>query len=344
MKGGIILIVAAAAFALTSTLGIWLIPVLRRLRYGQTINDIGPVWHHKKEGTPTMGGVLFAVGILTASCIGWAMYRLGGGAGEPTSDFLLRRDSARFFLGLGMAAAFGGIGFLDDYIKVVKKRNLGLKESQKLILQCLVTACYLTALYAFGDQSTVFFIPFWGILDAGVFYYPIAAFIIVGTVNAVNLTDGLDGLCSSVTFVAALGMMMVCSLLGFHTTGIQATALAGGCLGFLVWNFYPAKVFMGDTGSLFLGGAVCGMAFALDLPLILILVGIIYIAETLSDIIQIFYFKATRGKRIFRMAPLHHHLELGGWSEKKLVFVFAGITLACCILAFFGVMGRFSAL
>ena len=333
MKGGIILIVAAAAFALTSTLGIWLIPVLRRLRYGQTINDIGPVWHHKKEGTPTMGGVLFAVGILTASCIGWAMYRLGGGAGEPPSDFLLRRDSARFFLGLGMAAAFGGIGFLDDYIKVVKKRNLGLKESQKLILQCLVTACYLTALYAFGDQSTVFFIPFWGILDAGVFYYPIAAFIIVGTVNAVNLTDGLDGLCSSVTFVAALGMMMVCSLLGFHTTGIQATALAGGCLGFLVWNFYPAKVFMGDLGSMFLGGMMVALAFGTGTPVLLALVGIVYVAEALSMLIQRVYFKLTHGERLFKMTPIHHHFEMSGYSEIQITALFSLLTAAGCVLA-----------
>ena len=333
MKGGIRLIVAAAAFALTSTLGIWLIPVLRRLRYGQTINDIGPVWHHKKEGTPTMGGVLFAVGILTASCIGWAMYRLGGGAGEPPSDFLLRRDSARFFLGLGMAAAFGGIGFLDDYIKVVKKRNLGLKESQKLILQCLVTACYLTALYAFGDQSTVFFIPFWGILDAGVFYYPIAAFIIVGTVNAVNLTDGLDGLCSSVTFVAALGMMMVCSLLGFHTTGIQATALAGGCLGFLVWNFYPAKVFMGDLGSMFLGGMMVALAFGTGTPVLLALVGIVYVAEALSVLIQRVYFKLTHGERLFKMTPIHHHFEMSGYSEIQITALFSLLTAAGCVLA-----------
>ena len=333
MKGGIILIVAAAAFALTSTLGIWLIPVLRRLRYGQTINDIGPVWHHKKEGTPTMGGVLFAVGILTASCIGWAMYRLGGGAGEPPSDFLLRRDSARFFLGLGMAAALGGIGFLDDYIKVVKKRNLGLKESQKLILQCLVTACYLTALYAFGDQSTVFFIPFWGILDAGVFYYPIAAFIIVGTVNAVNLTDGLDGLCSSVTFVAALGMMMVCSLLGFHTTGIQATALAGGCLGFLVWNFYPAKVFMGDLGSMFLGGMMVALAFGTGTPVLLALVGIVYVAEALSVLIQRVYFKLTHGERLFKMTPIHHHFEMSGYSEIQITALFSLLTAAGCVLA-----------
>lgn len=333
MKGRIVLIVAVAAFALTSTLGIWLIPVLRRLRYGQTINDIGPVWHHKKEGTPTMGGVLFAVGILAASCIGWTMYRLGGGPLETASDFLLRRDSARFFLGLGVAAAFGAIGFLDDYIKVVKKRNLGLKESQKLILQCLVTACYLTALYVFGDRSTVFFIPFWGILDAGIFYYPIAAFIIVGTVNAVNLTDGLDGLCSSVTFVAALGMMMVCSLLGFHTTGIQASALAGGCLGFLVWNFYPAKVFMGDLGSMFLGGMMAALTFGTGTPVLLALVGIVYVVEALSVLIQRVYFKLTHGERLFKMTPIHHHFEMSGYSEIQITALFSLLTAAGCVLA-----------
>ena len=300
MKGMTILLVAALAFALTSVLGIWLIPFLRRLKYGQTINDIGPVWHHKKQGTPTMGGLMFVGGIIASSCAGWTVYRLSNySVTEYMPDFLLRQDSIKFFLGLGMAAAFGGIGFLDDYIKVVKKRNLGLSEIQKLILQSLVTVIYLTALYAAGDHSTAFFIPFLGRLDAGLLYYPISAFIIIGTVNAVNLTDGLDGLCSSVTFVAALGMMMVCSLLGFHSTGLMATALAGGCLGFLVWNFYPAKVFMGDLGSMFLGGMMAALAFGAGMPFLLVLVGIIYVIEALSVIIQRFYYKATHGRRLF---------------------------------------------
>lgn len=334
MKGMTILTVAASAFVLTSILGIWLIPFLRKLRYGQTINEIGPVWHHKKQGTPTMGGIMFVAGILLASLIGWGMYRFSS---SPSSDaltnFFVRRDSAKFFLGLGMAAAFGGIGFLDDYIKVVKKRNLGLRESQKLILQLLVTAVYLSALYAAGERSTVFFIPFWGRLDAGLLYYPISAFIIVGTVNAVNLTDGLDGLCSSVTFVAALGMMMVCSLLGFQSVGLMAAALAGGCLGFLVWNFYPAKVFMGDLGSMFLGGMMAALAFGTGAPLLLALVGIVYAAEALSVIIQRVYYKTAHGKRLFKMTPIHHHFEMSGYSEIQITALFSVITAVGCVLA-----------
>lgn len=334
MKGMTILIVAMVSFVLTSILGIWLIPFLRRLKYGQTINEIGPVWHSKKQGTPTMGGLLFVAGILTASCIGWWMYRASASA-EPgfLSDFLQRVDSAKFFLGLAMAAAFGAIGFLDDYIKVVKKRNLGLSESQKLVLQLLVTAAYLSALYAVGDRSTVFFIPFWGRLDAGLFYYPISAFIIIGTVNAVNLTDGLDGLCSSVTFVASLGMMMVCSLLGFQSVGLMATALAGGCLGFLVWNFYPAKVFMGDLGSMFLGGMMAAIAFGAGVPCLLVLVGIVYVLETLSVMIQRIYYKTTHGKRLFKMTPIHHHFEMSGYSEIQITALFSLITALGCVLA-----------
>ncbi len=334
MKGMIILLVAVSAFALTSILGIWLIPFLRRLKYGQTINDIGPVWHHKKQGTPTMGGLMFVGGIVTASVVGWTVYRLSNNASlENMPNFLLKQDTIKFFLGLGMAVAFGGIGFLDDYIKVVKKRNLGLSEIQKLILQSLATAVYLTALYAAGDYSTAFFIPFWGRLDAGILYYPISAFIIIGTVNAVNLTDGLDGLCSSVTFVAALGMMMVCSLLGFHSTGLMATALAGGCLGFLVWNFYPAKVFMGDLGSMFLGGMMAALAFGAGMPFLLVLVGIVYVLEALSVMIQRVYYKATHGKRLFKMTPIHHHFEMSGYSEIQITALFSVVTAAGCILA-----------
>jgi phospho-N-acetylmuramoyl-pentapeptide-transferase len=263
-------------------------------------------------------------------------------AGDLTSVFVLL-----------FSLVFGLIGMVDDYAKIKKKENTGLTASQKFLLQLAAAVLFTVLLRNFGILSPNLYIPFLGIewKLPWVVYMIFAAFVITGCVNYVNITDGVDGLASSVTLVVSV-FFTACftyAHLMWNTTGsagmaVFAAALAGGLVGFLVYNFHPAKVFMGDTGSLFLGGAVCGMAFALDMPLILILVGIIYIAETMSDIIQVGYFKLTHGKRIFRMAPLHHHLEMGGWSEKKLCYVFAGITLVCCILAFIGVMGRFPAL
>ena len=332
---------AVVGFGLTALIGIWFIPFLRKVHYGQTINDIGPTWHKNKQGTPTMGGIMFIIGVVIAVAAGVGILNAQTGVLSNPSYTV---QNTRLIAGLVMALCFGFMGFIDDYIKVVKKRNLGLTAKQKLVMQFLIAILYLLTLYLAGDRSTMLWFPIIGYLDFGVFYYPLMVLFIVFIVNAVNLTDGIDGLAASVTFVTAIGFMLITMIMGFACMGIMATALAGACIGFLVWNFHPAKVFMGDTGSLFLGGAVCGMAFALDLPLILILVGIIYIVETLSDIIQIVYFKATHGKRIFRMAPLPHHPEMGGWSEKKVVFVFAGISLVFCILAFFGVIGRFPVL
>jgi len=254
---------------------------------------------------------------------------------------------------LVFALVFGAIGFLDDYAKIKKKENTGLTAGQKFLLQLAAAILFIVLLRKCGILSPNLYVPFFGVELhlPWVVYLIFAVLVITGTVNAVNITDGLDGLSSSVTlpvcafFAAAFGWAWVkWQQSGTAGMAVFAAALFGGLVGFLLYNHYPAKVFMGDTGSLFLGGAVCGMAFALDLPLILILVGIIYIIETLSDIIQVTYFKATHGKRIFRMAPLHHHLEMGGWNEKKVVFVFASISLVFCILAFFGVMGRFPAL
>ena len=254
---------------------------------------------------------------------------------------------------LVFALVFGAIGFLDDYAKIKKKENTGLTAGQKFLLQLAAAILFIVLLRKCGILSPNLYVPFFGVELhlPWVVYLIFAVLVITGTVNAVNITDGLDGLSSSVTlpvcafFAAAFGWAWVkWQQSGTAGMAVFAAALFGGLVGFLVYNHYPAKVFMGDTGSLFLGGAVCGMAFALDMPLILILVGIIYIIETLSDIIQVTYFKATHGKRIFRMAPLHHHLEMGGWNEKKVVFVFASISLVFCILAFFGVMGRFPAL
>lgn len=330
-------IVAAAVlgFVISAVLGKIIIPALRRLKAGQSIKEDGPTWHMSKQGTPTMGGLMFIAATILVVLVLNASAIL---TGDLTSVFVLL-----------FSLVFGVIGFIDDYAKVKKKQNTGLTASQKFLLQLAAAILFIVLLRNYGILSPNLYVPFFGVewKLPWVVYMIFAAFVIVGCVNAVNITDGVDGLATGVTMpvCAFFAASFVYAHLYWDRPGsadmtIFAAALFGALAGFLVHNFHPAKVFMGDTGSLFLGGAVCGMAFALDLPLILILVGIIYIAETLSDIIQVVYFKATHGKRIFRMAPLHHHFEMGGWSEAKLFFVFSGITLVCCVVAFFGVMGR----
>lgn len=322
-----LLVTVVSAFLITSVIGMWLIPFLRRLHFGQTILDIGPAWHKSKQGTPTMGGIMFIVGITIAILAGWLTLELSEQGVADASA------AGSFYLwgGLLMALAFGLIGFLDDYISVVKKQNLGLKAGQKSLAQLLVAVVYLAAQQIFAP-TTSFWLPFIGDLDIGIFYYPLMLFIIVGTVNAVNLTDGIDGLDASVTMVAAMGFMVIASIAGFSQMNLLAAALAGGCLGFLVWNFHPAKVFMGDTGSLFLGGMVVALAFGLRRPVLLVFIGIVYVVETLSDIIQIGSVKLT-GKRVFKMAPIHHHFEMSGWSEVKIVAVFSAVTALGCLIA-----------
>ena len=322
-----LLVTVVSAFLITSVIGMWLIPFLRRLHFGQTILDIGPAWHKSKQGTPTMGGVMFIIGITIALVAGWLTLELSEQGVADASA------AGSFYLwgGLLMALAFGLIGFLDDYISVVKKQNLGLKAGQKSLAQLLVAVVYLAAQQIFAP-TTSFWLPFIGDLEIGIFYYPLMLFIIVGTVNAVNLTDGIDGLDASVTMVAAMGFMVIASIAGFSQMNLLAAALAGGCLGFLVWNFHPAKVFMGDTGSLFLGGMVVALAFGLRRPVLLVFIGIVYVVETLSDIIQIGSVKLT-GKRVFKMAPIHHHFEMSGWSEVKIVAVFSAVTALGCLIA-----------
>ena len=334
-----ILVAAVVAFVISAVIGKFLVPALRRWKAGQSNKEDGPTWHISKQGTPTMGGLMFILATIIVVLV------VNGPAilsGDWTSVIVLV-----------FALVFGAIGFLDDYAKIKKKENTGLTAGQKFLLQLAAAILFIVLLRKCGILSPNLYVPFFGVELhlPWVVYLIFAVLVITGTVNAVNITDGLDGLSSSVTlpvcafFAAAFGWAWVkWQQSGTAGMAVFAAALFGGLVGFLVYNHYPAKVFMGDTGSLFLGGAVCGMAFALDMPLILILVGIIYIIETLSDIIQVTYFKATHGKRIFRMAPLHHHLEMGGWNEKKVVFVFASISLVFCILAFFGVMGRFPAL
>ena len=325
-----LLLAAVVSFAITVIIGRFLIPALRALKAGQSIKEIGPTWHSSKSGTPAMGGIMFIVGIAVTLLVFTQKYMTNG---DYTGLFVLI-----------FALCFGAIGFVDDFAKIRKKQNTGLTAGWKFLLQLAVAIVFISLLRRVGGLSPNLYIPFlqvtiplpWPV------YMVFAAFVIVGCDNAVNITDGVDGLCSSVTLPVAIFFTALSALWGRGSLSFFSAALVGALLGFLVYNFHPAKVFMGDTGSLFLGGAVCGLAFALDVPLVLILVGIIYIIETLSDIIQVIYFKATHGKRFFRMAPIHHHFELCGWSEVKVVLVFAGIATLFCILAWLGVADRFA--
>ena len=325
---------ALISFGITALLGKWVVPYLRRVNFGQTIRDVGPSWHRKKNGTPTMGGFLFIAGILAAAllCL-MSYYRQVGSNGMNAAM------RGRLIGGLLMACGFGLIGFFDDYIKVVKKRNLGLTVRQKLALQFLVAGAYLYSLHLAGTGS-VTLIPFVGGVDAGVWYWALSLIGIVGMVNAVNFTDGIDGLNASVTFFVSASFLICAGLLKLVPVGILCAAAAGGCLGFLVWNFNPAKVFMGDTGSLFLGGLVCALGFDLNVPVLILPVGIVYLCEIGSVVLQVVYFKATHGKRLFRMSPIHHHFELCGWSEAKICFVFSAVTVffgaAAALLVFYG--------
>lgn len=323
------LIAAAAGFLLTLLIGRFLIPELRKLKAGQSIRADGPTWHAAKEGTPTMGGIMFIIGTgLTAFVLGW--------------ERMLSGDFVHLYVYL-FALCFGLIGFVDDYRKIRQHQNEGLTAKQKFVLQLAAAIVFLCLMRYEGLLTNQVYVPFFNVSFTvnWIVYLVFAAFVIVGAVNAVNLTDGIDGLATSVTTVVAVFFLAVALLWRYEALSLFSAALAGGLAAFFCYNRHPAKVFMGDTGSLFLGGAVAALGFAFDMPLILIPVGIIYIAETLSDIIQVGYFKATHGKRFFKMAPLHHHLELSGWSEAKLVAVFSGITLVFCILAYLGVQGRF---
>ncbi len=326
------IIAAAVAFAVTSALGYIVIPYLKRLKFGQTILDIGPNWHKGKEGTPTMGGVMIIAGVVFSLLVAFAYSAVFGG--RMAVEF---KDSYRisvFLAGIVMALCMSAIGFMDDYVKVVKKRNLGLTARQKTFLQLFVAAAYLATLCISGMKTT--YIPFIGDIDItsgiGLLFWPIALIFIYGFTNAVNLTDGIDGLASSVTLVVACAFMLGSGFLYNMGMNAMSAALAGACVGFIVWNAKPAKVFMGDTGSMFLGGMVVALSFGIGKPILLIFAGITYFLEALSDIIQVAYYKKTK-KRIFKMAPLHHHFEMSGWSEQKIVFVFSGITAIGCAVA-----------
>lgn len=328
---------ALVAFLVTALMGKKLIPVLHRMKFGQTIRDVGPSWHKNKQGTPTMGGLLFIIGSVVPLAAAVAVCELF----LPTKVFTLPSvegipagsvntlSITRLISGVVMAVCCGGIGFLDDYIKVVKKRNLGLTSRQKLFAQLVVAAGYAVSLYMAG--GTRIEVPFVGQVDLGLWLIPFCMLVVVSAVNATNLTDGIDGLCGTVSFVVSLFLLICAGMLGYFGQSLAAAAFSGALAGFLVWNLHPARVFMGDTGSLFIGGMLCAVAFGINQPLLLIPAGVVYIVETLSVMLQVTWFKLTHGKRLFKMSPLHHHFEMSGWSENKIVVVFSFVALLGCV-------------
>ena len=314
-------------FALTWLILRKLIPVLKSRKIGQKIYDIGPRWHKGKEGTPIMGGLGFIIASTVGLAVITAVYAYFGRA----------RELLAVWLTFTLALLNGLIGFFDDYTKLIKKQNQGFLAWQKLVLQFLVAVAYLWAMSACGFIDTALEIPYFGVdLELGIFYYFLAVLFIAGIVNSVNLTDGIDGLCSSVTAVIGAFFAVAAFIALRPELAILPATVIGGTVGFLMYNFYPAKIFMGDTGSLYLGGIAVGMAFLADEPLIILIAGIIYLIEVVSVILQVGYFKITHGKRIFKMAPIHHHFEKCGWSEVKVVGVFTLITAIACVLAYFG--------
>lgn len=320
------------AFIIALVCGKILIPVLHKLKFGQEIREEGPKWHAKKSGTPTMGGLIFIAAIFITSAL-ICILGLCGLIELPADSSFLKG----MLVLLALSAVYGVIGFIDDYIKVILKRNLGLTAKQKFLMQLVAAVAFVCwAVYGMGIETAIK-IPFTSLsFEIGAFFIPFAALVIIATVNSVNLTDGLDGLATSVTSVVALFFIFFAASGEFPNTAVAlfAAILLGSLLGFLMFNKYPAKVFMGDTGSLFLGGAVCGMAILMEQPLALIIVGLVYVIESLSVILQVISFKTT-GKRIFKMSPIHHHFEMCGWKETTIVSVFSVVTAALCLLMYY---------
>lgn len=324
------LIVALAVFGISALVLYFLIPVLRAKKIGQTIYELGPAWHENKQGTPTMGGIGFIPPFLLVLAVVSVLYLIKAGAQNASSLIPL---ALTLLLGVSNAA----IGFVDDYCKLLKKQNQGLSAWQKLLLQLVFAAAYVAMMAITGNLSTEILIPFFGIFDISIpmgwLAYPIYVIVIAGFINATNLTDGIDGLASSITAVVSLFLTVMAVWTQQAGMGLVSAALFGAVCAFLIYNHHPAKVFMGDTGSLFIGGVLMGCAFMAHMEIVVIIAGFVYIAEMLSSLFQILYFKLTHGKRLFKMAPLHHHFEKCGWSEKKIVLVFSGITALLCVLA-----------
>lgn len=336
MDNYIPVIAALISFAVTALIGIPFVPFLKKLKYGQTILDDGPTWHKAKEGTPTMGGIMIVCGVIAGLLASLAVSLSFDGV--LTKELSSGVKPIVFVAGIIFALMCCAIGLMDDYIKVVKKRNLGLTAKQKTVLQLLSTTAYLATLSIGGVNTT--WIPFIGDVDIthgfGLIFWPVSLIFIYYIVNAVNLTDGVDGLASCVTLVVSCAFMLICTRISNESTACLAAALGGGCVGFILWNAKPAKVFMGDTGSMFLGGMVVALAYGCGKPILLILIGIVYICEALSVVLQVFWFKTT-GKRIFKMSPIHHHYEISGWSEDKICLIFSLVAVVFGAIAIMSV-------
>lgn len=320
-----ILLTILAGGVLAGILGFLLLPLLRALKAGQSIREAGPTWHNTKAGTPMMGGLFFILS--TVICV--------------VGILPIMTDYTVLYV-LAISMCFGLIGFLDDFCKAKFKRNLGLTSIQKALLQMAVSAIFVYILLQQEVISSRIYIPFTDIYFQlhPLVYVFFAMFVMIGCDNAVNITDGVDGLCGSVTLPVMIFFTTVAFAMGKYDLAILPASLTGGLIAYLFFNWHPAKVFMGDTGSLFLGGVVCAMAFALDMPLILLLVGFVYIVETLSVILQVGYFKLTHGKRIFKMSPIHHHFEMCGWKEVKIVLIFTAVSAIMCVVAWFAIANR----
>ena len=331
MSSWILLSAALTAVVIAGLFGLWLIPFLRKIHFGQTILEEGPAWHKSKQGTPIMGGFLFIAGSVIGTLVGYIAWRMTTAADYNTADDF-RTGGLRLLAVVMFSLLYSAsCGFTDDYIKAVKKQNLGLKSKQKIAFQVVFCAAFLAILYALGDHETTIDLIFTK-LNLGIFYYPVMMLFMIYVINVVNLTDGIDGLCGSVTVVSMLVLTVLCAILSYRELSLYAITIAGGCIGFLIWNFHPAKCFMGDTGSMYLGGAFAAIGVACRMHLLLVLVGIVYILDGLSVVIQVLYFKYTKkkngeGKRIFKMSPIHHHFELCKWSEYKIVLVFSLVGL-----------------
>ncbi len=317
-----IIIAAAMGAVFSGVFGYLLLPALRALKAGQSIRELGPTWHNSKAGTPMMGGLMF----IAAAIVGLLLC------------IPVVVDYSVYYV-LALSLCFGLIGFLDDFCKAKFKRNLGLTSIQKALLQMAVSALFLYLLYKQGSLTTDLYIPF---VNTTVHihilvYLFFAMFVMVGCVNAVNITDGVDGLCGSVTIPVMVFFTAAAVMKERMDLALLPALLTGALIAYLFYNWHPAKVFMGDTGSLFLGGAVCALSFALDMPLVLLFVGFIYIVETVSVILQVGYFKLTHGKRLFKMSPIHHHFEMCGWKEEKIVLVFTAISTLMCVVAWFSI-------
>lgn len=318
----------AVAFLLTLVAGKIILPILRAKKVGQIIREEGPNWHMGKSGTPTMGGISFIIPFLICMAVISVVFAVT----KTSFNFI------PFALVICFAVGNAMIGFIDDYCKLLKKQNEGLTEIQKLVLQFVIAGAFIAMMAITGNLETTLRIPFtdWA-PDLKWFAYPVYLLVLVGFVNATNITDGLDGLASSVCAVVALFMALSAIMMNETEMGFLSAALLGGVLGFLVYNFHPAKMFMGDTGSLFLGAVIMGCATMTGELLLFVLAGFVFVLDMLSSLIQRFYFKLTHGKRLFKMAPVHHHFEKCGWKEVQIVALFAGVSVLFCVLAWFGI-------